>query len=383
VTSRPIILAAGGTGGHLFPARALAEELTARGRSVVLATDTRGRDYEGAFPGIMAVQVRAGTPSVAGLAAKLKAGADLVRGFFDARKHLVRLEPGAVVGFGGYPSLPTVLAALSLGIPAIIHEQNAVLGRANRVAARWADLIAASFSTTRFAPQGRTLLTGNPVRAAIVAAGQQPYVAPGPAGTIQLLVFGGSQGARIFSDAVPAALAALPGPQRARLIVVQQARPEDVARVTAAYQEAGISAEVSPFFGNMAELLAKAHLVIARSGASTCAELAAAGRPAILAPYPHATDDHQSANAAALSGGAILMPDRMMSVSALSHEIAALLAQPERLNALAAGMQNHARPDAAALLADAVERLAPAVGGPVPRRRIFTRFLALRQAEAA
>ncbi|MGD9537215.1 MAG: undecaprenyldiphospho-muramoylpentapeptide beta-N-acetylglucosaminyltransferase [Alphaproteobacteria bacterium] len=358
-----IALAAGGTGGHVFPAQALAATLDARGHRLALLTDARGHRYGGVLDRIESHPIRSASPSARGVAAKLGALFRLMIGTREAKRLLARLKPGAVVGFGGYASVPPVLAACRLGIPTVIHEQNAVLGRANRLLARRVDRLATSFPTTLRVParaKGRIVCTGNPVRPPIAEVGGTPYRAPGPEDRINLLIFGGSQGARALSTLVPAALAQLPQPVRQRLQVVQQCRPEDLNEVATTYQAAGIAAECDRFFEDMAARLGAAHLVIARAGASTVAELAAAGRPSILIPYPHALDDHQSANARALeaAGAAWLMAQDRLTTEGLAAAIAGLLDAPERLAAAAAAALGFARADAARALADIVEALA-------------------------
>ena len=362
---RPVAIAAGGTGGHLFPAEALAAALTARGVRVALFTDQRTALRLG--PGFGSAEVH--VIPAAGLAGRglLRAPAALVslaRGTVAARRVLARIGAAAVIGFGGYPSVPPVLAARSLrrGRPLLVlHEQNAVLGRANRLLARMADLLALSFAATSGVPSGiATTVTGNPVRPAIAALAGRQYRLEN--GTFRLLVLGGSLGARVFADVVPAALARLPKAVRASLSVTLQARADDRARAAALLAAAGIAAEVSPFFTDVADRLASADLVIARAGASTVAELACAGRPAILVPLPGAIDDHQAANARALaaSGGAIVMPQAGFTAEALAAAIGALVADPERRAAMAKGAASLAAANAAEALADAVLARAPA-----------------------
>lgn len=356
---QPVVIAAGGTGGHFFPAEALAAELVARGHRIVLMTDARsgalasptfaGREQfviHGA--GIAGRGVRRGATAIGSLAA----------GVVQARAILKRIDAGCVVGFGGYPSVAPVLASRLLRhrTVVILHEQNAVLGRANRFLAGQADILALGFDKTERLPPGtRTEVIGNPVRPAISALSGTSYL---PATErIRLLVLGGSLGARVFSDVVPAALRLLPAALRARLSVVQQTRPEDQERVRAAYAADGIAAELSPFFADVAARLAAAHLVIARAGASTVAELAVAGRPSILVPLPGAIDDHQSANARALAeaGGAWVVPQPRFTPASLAERLGALLTDPVRLAAAAAAAGRHARAGAAASLADLVE----------------------------
>ena len=357
---RPVVIAAGGTGGHFFPAEALAAELLRRGRPIALMTDARS--------GGLASASLAGQPrfvlrgaGIAGRGAWLGAAAlaQLALGTWQARAILARLRPPVVVGFGGYPAVAPVLAArLRQHRPRLLlHEQNAVLGRANRLLARFADVLALSHADTARVPaRVRTVLTGNPVRPAIAALSGRGYTPPGE--NFRLLVLGGSLGARVFSDVVPAALAALPEGLRARLQVTQQCRAEDLDRVRAAYAASGIAAALAPFFADVAALLAGAQLVVARAGASTVAELAVAGRPAILVPLPGAIDDHQTANAGALAraGGAFLLPQPAFTAAALAARIAALAATPALLQHAAAAAAGCAIADAATRLADLVEQ---------------------------
>ena len=358
-----VLLAAGGTGGHVFPAQALARELAARGRDLALVTDARGADFGGAVETVHTVAAA----SVAGRGAlgRVRALATLGVGVMQARRLLRRLAPAGVVGFGGYASAPAVYAATWLGMPTVIHEQNAVLGRANRLLAPRVAAIATGFAETAgLAPADRDKLvfTGNPVRPEVVAIRDAPYTPPEADGPLHILVTGGSQGAAVMARVVPAALAALPEATRRRLRVVQQCRADDLAPVRAAYAAANIAAELSPFLDDLPARLAAAHLVIARAGASTVAELTVAGRPALLVPYPHATDDHQTANARALSaaGGGWLMPEPRFTSADLARRIAALT--PPALSDAAAKARALGMPDAAARLADVVERIMP-VGG--------------------
>jgi UDP-N-acetylglucosamine--N-acetylmuramyl-(pentapeptide) pyrophosphoryl-undecaprenol N-acetylglucosamine transferase len=362
------VLAAGGTGGHLFPAEAVARLLAARGGAVHLLTDRRADAFAAAVPGVTIDLVRAGRFGGGPLNTAVGFAA-LALGMVQARRLLRRLAPAAVIGFGGYPSVPTMLAAAQLGLPTVIHEQNAVFGRANRLLAPRARVIATGFGAVqglRPADQRRTVHTGNPVRPAIRAVGAAPY-AP-PTGTIELLVTGGSQGARVFAEVLPAALELLPAELRARLRVSQQARPEDKDAVIARYRERAIVAEIESFFADMPARLARAHLVICRAGASTIAELAAAGRPAILVPYPHAMDDHQAANAAqfAAAGGGWAIAQGEFTAPALAERLTALLADPAALASAAAAARGFARDDAAEQLA----ALAQKRGGPQASERL-------------
>ena len=354
----PFVLAAGGTGGHMFPAEALASELMARGHAVALVTDRRGQSFGDRVPGVATHRIHAGRFD-AGLLGKVVGVAELIVGTAQAAIKLRALSPAAVIGFGGYPSVPTVLAAARLGIPTLIHEQNAILGRANHFLAPRVGRIALSFAATgrlRPAERARAVETGNPVRPAIAAQRERAYSAPTADGIIELVVTGGSQGARVFSEIVPAALARLPAPLRSRLRLSQQARPEDLAAVRAAYAAGEIAAELASFFEDVPSRLARAQLVVARAGASTVAELAAIGRPALLVPYPHAADDHQSANASAFAdagaGWAMAQPD--FTADNLARFLAETLAAPARLAEAAAAAKALGRPLAARALADLV-----------------------------
>jgi UDP-N-acetylglucosamine--N-acetylmuramyl-(pentapeptide) pyrophosphoryl-undecaprenol N-acetylglucosamine transferase len=357
--TRPIVLAAGGTGGHMFPAQALAQELIGRGHAVALVTDARGA----AFADVPTHRVRAGRLG-GGIVGKVVGAAELLMGTVQAGALLNRLGAVAVVGFGGYPSVPPLVAGSRLGIPTVIHEQNALLGRANRLLAPRARRIATGFpeiARVRDADRARLVHTGNPVRAAIRPL---DYAAPGEDGPFEILVLGGSQGARVFADVIPAAMAELPERLRRRIRLAQQARPEDLERVTAAHQRTGVLAEVQSFFADVPERLARAHLVVCRAGASTSAELTVAGRPAILVPYPHAADDHQSANAAVLSGAGAgwLVPEPELTPMSLAHRLSELAREPSRLAAAAAAARRIGRPDAAARLADLVLDVIGATG---------------------
>jgi UDP-N-acetylglucosamine--N-acetylmuramyl-(pentapeptide) pyrophosphoryl-undecaprenol N-acetylglucosamine transferase len=358
---RPIVIAAGGTGGHFFPAEALAAELLARGHRIVLMTDGRsGALQSPVFAGHEHHVLQGAGIAGRGLSRGVQAGLALAAGTLQARRLLKDLDAAAIIGFGGYPCVPPVLAARSLRRRPLIvlHEQNAVLGRANRVLSRFADLLALGFAeTARVPPDILTQNTGNPVRPAIRAVSATVYVPPQE--KIELLVLGGSLGARIFSDVVPEALALLPADLRARLHVVQQCRLEDLVRVRAAYKAAAIEADLSPFFTGVAEKLAAAHIIIARAGASTCAEIAVVGIPSILVPLPGAIDDHQAANACALadSGAATVIGQQEFSAAKLAGLLSQQLGDADGLLRAAAAAKSCARPDAAADLASAVENL--------------------------
>lgn len=364
VASRPVVIAAGGTGGHFFPAEALAAELMRRGHRIVLMTDARSRALDSTvFAQAEGHVIRGGGLAGRGVLRGAKALLSLAGGVMQARALLARIEPGVVVGFGGYPCFPPVVAARLLpgGPGLVLHEQNGVLGRANRFLAqrilrRGRDVLALSLGNTTRVPVTVTIeVTGNPVRPAIMELGALAYEPPGD--TVNLLILGGSLGARVFSDIVPAALALLPAEMRARLTVTQQCREEDLARVRDAHAASGVQANLAPFFGDVAQRLRAAHLVIARAGASTVAELAVAGKPAILVPLPGAIDDHQTANARALAdaGGAWVMPQTGFTPAALAERLAALLAAPDALVQAAAAAHEQGRADAAARLADLVE----------------------------
>jgi UDP-N-acetylglucosamine--N-acetylmuramyl-(pentapeptide) pyrophosphoryl-undecaprenol N-acetylglucosamine transferase len=356
------MLAAGGSGGHLFPALALAQELSRRSFAVDLVTDMRAARFGDDFPARAIYRVPSATFAGRSPRAAARTSFMLVRGIRAALKLLGDVKPGAVVGFGGYPAFPPLVAALLRRIPTALHEQNAVLGRANRLLAQRVTAIATSFAETQHlqgAARLRARLTGNPVRDAVLKWSARDYVAPRPDGPFSLLVFGGSQGARYFSETVPAALALLSPELRASLFVVQQCRKEDLAGVEAAYRAEGIRSHLAAFFPNLPEEMAKAHLVIARAGASTTAELTVIGRPAILVPLPHALDHDQLHNATRLAqaGGAWSMEQRDLTPERLAGAIGRLLATPELLAKAAAAARCQGRPDAVLRLADLIEEL--------------------------
>ena len=359
--SGPVVLAAGGTGGHVFPAQALAEELLRRGVRLALVTDRRGGEYGDALAGIDTYKICAATLG-GGPFARVAAIARIGRGIIEARRVLRRLDARLVVGFGGYPSVPTLLAASWCGVPVLIHEQNAVLGRANRLLARRAAAIATSFAEVagiEAKDRAKSTRTGNPVREAIAQMASRPYPTIEAAELLNCLVIGGSQGAQILSRVVPQAVALLSGPKRARLGIAQQCRPEDLAHVHEAYDEIRFDAELAPFFDDVPERLGRAHLVIARSGASTVAELTAVGRPAILVPYARAADDHQTANGRALdeAGAAWLMSEAAFTPEALASRLEAFLDLPATLVTAAKRALAVGEPNAASRLADLVSRL--------------------------
>ncbi|MBP2229092.1 UDP-N-acetylglucosamine--N-acetylmuramyl-(pentapeptide) pyrophosphoryl-undecaprenol N-acetylglucosamine transferase [Azospirillum agricola] len=363
-SSKVIVLAAGGTGGHMFPAEALARELLARGRAVALVTDRRGHAFGDSLPEVPVHRIRAASPG-GGIVGRLKAALQMGLGLLEARALLRRLRPAAVVGFGGYPSVPTVYAAAHAKIPALLHEQNAVLGRANRMLIAGARRLAVAFTAVARIDEGdrakavrtQVIRTGNPVRPAIAARRTSPYAAPAGNGPIRLLVMGGSQGARVFSEVIPQALARLPESLRARIHLSQQCRPEDLEEARAALSGLGLGGlELQSFFRDVPERLAACHLAVTRAGASTIAELTCVGRPAILVPYPHATDDHQTANARQLAeaGAAWLVPQPDFTAETLAARLGDLLASPATLGAAADAAHRWGTADAASSLADAV-----------------------------
>ena len=358
-----VVLAAGGTGGHLFPAEALAGVLAARGIEVDLATDARAARYAGDFPArrlhVLPAETVRGRSPVALAKTALTLGAGLFRGYRLMRA----LKPAAVVGFGGYPTVPPVSAAGLAGVPTLIHEANAVLGRANALLAPRVTAIATGYpdifkDKPDFAAKAHH--TGNPVRPAVIEAAAIPFDPPAPGGRLELLVFGGSQGARVMSEIVPPGVEALDPSLRARLHIVQQARPEDIEDVRTTYARLGVSAELAPFFADLPARMARAHLVIARSGAMTVAELGVIGRPSILVPLPGAIDQDQLANATALAsgGGAVLMPQSHFTPERFAELVARYADNPRQLAAMAEGARHMGRADAAERLADLVIRIA-------------------------
>lgn len=360
-TERPLLLiAAGGTGGHMFPAQALAEAMVARGWRVKLSTDARGARYAGGFPSQVVIeQVASATFARGGIAARAMVPLRIAGGVLAAAFAMLRDRPAVVVGFGGYPTIPALAAATLLRCPRMIHEQNGVLGRVNALFARRVDTVACGTWPTALPEGVEGIHTGNPVRASVLERAGAPYIPPGDY-PMSLLVIGGSQGARVLSDTVPAAVAALPEPIRAQIRVAQQARDEDVARVTAAYDAAGIPAEVQPFFTDIPRRLSEAQLVISRSGASSVADITVIGRPAILIPFAAATGDHQTANARGLvdAGAAILIPESALDPASLSAQMAAVLGQPQAAGMMAAHALAQGRPNATERLMALVLRLA-------------------------
>lgn len=354
-----IILSAGGTGGHLFPAQALAHALVERGWTIHLLTDQRATKYADVFPATDIHVVESASPSGKNPIKLLKAVLSLVRGTRQARQLINELQPAAVIGFGGYPTVPPLWAASGL-VPTMVHEQNAVMGRANKVLASKVTKIAGGFLKASGEFADKIVETGNPVRPDVIDAAGTAYAPPTIDGPLNLLIFGGSQGAQFFSTAAPEALARLPKDLRSRLKVTAQARPEDRDAAIEMYKAIGVEAEIASFFDDLPKRIANAHLVMSRSGASTVSEIAAIGRPAILVPYPHALDHDQAANAAALEaqGGALVKPQRDLTTEAMSALLLDLLGSPEKLTAMAISAKAAGRPDATRLLADMVEAIA-------------------------
>ncbi len=354
-----IVLAAGGTGGHLFPAEALTHVLQKRGHRVELITDRRAIEFAGAFPAEAVHAVPSGTPTRPGLVAKAEALLELAKGVLAARTLLGRIKPDIVVGFGGYPTVPPVLAGSLIGTPTLIHEQNAVVGRANRFLSGRVDVIATGFASVgglSQAARAKCVHVGNPVRPAVIHAASRAYVPPVAGGDLHVLVFGGSQGARVMADVMPPALEKLPPDARGRLVIVQQARVEDDRRVRQTYERLGVRHQIQPFFKDLPERMAEAQLVISRSGASTIAELGVIGRPSILVPLPGALDQDQAANARSLEaiGAAQLIPQPEFTPNRVAAELSRLLADPS-------GLAAQARAARSAGIANAAERLADVV----------------------
>jgi UDP-N-acetylglucosamine--N-acetylmuramyl-(pentapeptide) pyrophosphoryl-undecaprenol N-acetylglucosamine transferase len=355
-----LVIAAGGTGGHMFPAQALAEAMLAKGWRVQLTTDARGARYAGGFPdAVEVIELGSATFARGGAAAKALVPFKIAGGVFSALFRMLRDKPAMVVGFGGYPSIPAMAAAMIMRRPRMIHEQNGVLGRVNTIFAKRVTKIACGTWPTTLPEGVHGEHTGNPVRGAVLARAGAGYIEPGDY-PMSILVIGGSQGARILSDAVPAAIAALPDAIRRFVRVSHQARPEDMERVQSAYAQSGIKADVQPFFTDIPERMAEAQLVISRSGASSVADISVIGRPAILIPFAAATADHQTANARGLSdaGAAILMPESQVSAESLSAQIELILSNAQGAAQMAAAALSCGLPDATERLVTLVEELA-------------------------
>ena len=361
--TRPhVLLAAGGTGGHVFPAEALASELMDRGYRLGLVTDKRGKAYGGALGALETYHILAGGIAGKSIPARIKSVMELGIGTWQAWRLLKDLRPDAVVGFGGYASVPTMMAATFTSIPTVIHEQNALLGRANRLLAGRVKAIATSFADTRGLPLGadqKITLTGMPVRAPIAAKADTPYPVSEGDAPLCVLVLGGSQGATVLSEVVPAALGKLPDEIKSRLDVTQQCREEDMSMVKAAYGKIGIRAHLATFIDDVPERMAKSHVVISRAGASTVAEALAVGRPSVLVPYPFAADDHQNYNAQAVdaAGAGWIMPQDAFTADNLALRLDSLLGLPAVLEKSARCARDLGRADAAKRLADVVTSL--------------------------
>ena len=372
------VLAAGGTGGHMVPAHALAAELKSRGHGVLLITDDRGARFPGLFEGVPVHILPAGRMR-GGPIAWLKALGSVVKGRGEAKRLYREHKPDAVVGFGGYPAFPSLLAASAMHVPTVLHEQNAVLGRVNRLLAGEAQAIGTAYDEVdRLKPKykSKSVLVGNPVREAVARLGELPFPPFDEFAPLKILITGGSQGATVLGEVVPDGLGMLQPSLRRRLQVVQQCRPDDIERVRKTYAELGIPAELTTYIEDMPDKLADAHLVIGRAGASSLAELTVAGRPAILIPFPSATDDHQTANAREITraGGARTIQQADFTPEVLARQIEALAMDPVALNNAAERAMSVGRPHAARDLADLVERvgngLSPLAVGPVLTPRV-------------
>lgn len=355
-----LLIAAGGTGGHMFPAQALAEAMLNKGWRVRLSTDERGARYTGGFPQTTEiVEVASATFARGGLAAKAMVGPKIAAGVTNVAIQMMRDKPDVVVGFGGYPSIPALGAATMLNVPRMIHEQNGVLGRVNQLFAKRVAIVACGAWPTDLPEGANGIHTGNPVRAAVLDRAAAGYIPPGDY-PMSVLVMGGSQGARILSDVVPGAIAALPEDLRNHVRVAHQARDEDGERVTAFYAEHGIRAEVLPFFDDVPRRMSDAQLVISRAGASSVADISVIGRPSILIPFAAAAGDHQTANARGLvqAGGAIMIPENVLDVPSLTEQITAVLTNPEAAQKMAHAALSTGAPDATERLVALVEQLA-------------------------
>ena len=359
MSKKIVVIAAGGTGGHLFPAAAFAEEMFRRDWRVFLMTDARGRRYAEGFPAERIDDVPAASLSLNPITA-IPASLKIMRGIDAAKKRFKEQPPALVAGFGGYPSFPALMAARAQKIPILIHEQNSVLGRVNRAMATSAAVVACGFERLDRLPAkaaDRKHVVGNPVRLPILAVRERPYPEIPAGGRVNLLIIGGSQGARVFGEVIPAAIAMLPPALKARLDVVHQVREEQLAEAKKVYAAAKVNAEVAPFFTDMGQRLGAAHLVIARAGASSVTELQVAGRPAILIPFAAAADDHQTANAEGLTavGAADLFTEGEFAPDVLAACLERRLADPHGLAVRAAAARAAAKPEAAKALADLAE----------------------------
>jgi UDP-N-acetylglucosamine--N-acetylmuramyl-(pentapeptide) pyrophosphoryl-undecaprenol N-acetylglucosamine transferase len=359
--TKTIILSSGGTGGHVFPALSLAEELSSRGYQVVIMTDHRGEVFQKAA-GVSKV-IPLPTWQSKGPIGYMVLACGIVVSFVIALVYMIRFRPSAVVGFGGYPSIPAVLAGKVLRIPTALHEQNAILGRANRLLAKFVRRIGVSFERVKFADPywGKIIYTGNPVRKSIIAIRDNQYQSSASKDPFRIFIIGGSQGARVFSSVIPAALCQLPKVMRERLVVNQQCRPELLEATKEAYEQSGIHVDIRSFFDDVDQQLREAHLIIGRAGASTVAELMVSGRPAILVPYPYAMDNHQQANALSLGDGnaAWVILERDFTSHKLQEIVQRAMNNDNALKIMAKNMHKFGQPTAAIKLAQMVENLLP------------------------
>lgn len=353
------IVTTGGSGGHIFPAEAISQALIGKGFDVVFVTDKRGKAFQG-LKGVKVYNLMAEHVMGRSFFGKIVGAFKLYCGAVQALFLLKKLKPAVVVGVGGYASLPAVLAAHLWHIPVVLHEQNAVLGRANRVLAHNTRLIALSFEPTLRVPNDiRTVLVGMPARTDVLARANAPY--PLTDDGFRLLIFGGSQGASFFSKRLPEAFKLLPAEVTAKMHVTAQVRAEDMEKTQELYK--GIpfkSVTLKSFFDNMPELIEKSHLIIGRAGASTITEAAIIGRPAILIPLPSSADNHQMENAKRFSdaGAGWLMSEGNYEPEKFAARLAQMVGEPEIL--YQAGTQAHkiALPDAAEKMADVVADIA-------------------------
>lgn len=358
MVQQTFLLCAGGTGGHLFPAEALAHELIARGHIVHLATDDRAERFAASFPAEAIHVIPSATIGSKNPVALLRTARQLLAGYRAARKLIGQLKPAAAIGFGGYPTLPPMIAARHMGVATLIHDANAVMGRANRLLAKRANLVAMGFAGV--AADERVIVTGNPVRPAVLDAAAVAYPQRGVDEVFNLLVFGGSQGAHFFSEILPQAMALMTPPEKALLQVTCQARQEDIARLSGLLSTYGIKAETAPFFADMPERIARSHLVVSRGGASTVSELSVIGRPAVLIPFPHALDHDQALNGWAMveAGGARIIVQSDLSAGKLAGIVKSAMKDPQGLALQAENAKKTGIPDAAGRLADCVEQIA-------------------------
>jgi len=360
--SQPLLLiAAGGTGGHMFPAQALAEAMLQRGWRVKLSTDSRGARYTGGFPHTTQIeQISSATFARGGLIAKLAVPIRIAAGVISTTIKMLRDKPAVVVGFGGYPTIPAMVAATLLRLPRMIHEQNGVLGRVNQLLTKRVNAVACGTWPTDLPEGVEGIHVGNPVRAAVLEREAAAYIPPGDY-PMEILVIGGSQGARIMSDVIPPAIASLPLERVKNLRVSHQARGEDEDRVRTFYEDHSIAADVQPFFADVPRRMSEAQLIISRAGASSVADISVIGRPSILIPYAAATGDHQTANARGLvaAGAAILIPESQLTVEAMAEQISAVLDTPDGAAQMSRAATAFGKPDATENLVHLVETLAP------------------------